>query len=141
MEVFHKIPKNQRNNFADPMQHMNAAKEEEPGCENCASADEVITVNGNLILKTMRQFGSKMTVDMALFVRCREMQTIAKITPPPGGWAGMESVIRGQFLTAMKHLANSGFIKLSDNADFGKREILQYHATAEPTFRCGKFQL
>ena len=119
------------------MQHMNAAKEEEPGCENCASADEAITVNGNLILKTMRQFGSKMTVDMALFVRCREIQTIAKITPV----SDCLTAFRGQFLTAMKHLANSGFIKLSDNADFGKREILQYHATAEPTFRCGKFQL
>ena len=37
--------------------------------------------------------------------------------------------------------SNDGFIKLGNAAQFEAREIVKYHATAEPEFRSGKFQL
>ena len=44
-------------------------------------------------------------------------------------------------IAAIKYLANAGFIKLSDAADFDAREIVKYHATAKPIFESGKVQL
>ena len=52
-----------------------------------------------------------------------------------------DEIIHGYGLAAIKYLANDGFIKLGSATKFENREILQYHATAEPEFCCGKFRL
>ena len=90
MEFSHVLPEKERNNFPDPMQHINAAKEIDPGCEICRKAsDEFITQNGQLILEMLREFKSKITVEMALFVHSREIKAIAKIKPPSGDIASV----------------------------------------------------
>ena len=60
-----------------------------------------------------------------------------------GGGSGQsfDENIDGFAFSAIKYLANDGFIKLSNAENFEKREVLQYHATAKPEFRSGKFQL
>ena len=58
---------------------------------------------------------------------------------PPG--QSFDEIMDGVAFSALKYLANDGFIKLSDAEMFENREILQFHATAQPEFRSGKFQL
>ena len=140
--ISHILPEDERNNFPDPMRHINAAREIVPDCEFFDKApDACITEKGRTILEILREFKSKMTVNMALFVHCREMQMMARFTPQFADDDEASVVTKSCFLTAIKFLANAGFIKLSTGHEFGKREILQYHATAQPTFHAGKFQL
>ena len=136
------LPEEERNTFPDPMWHINEAREMVPNCKFFDEApDKCITEKGRIILEILREFKSKMTVNMALFVHCREIQMMNKFAPQFADDDESAVVTKSCFLSAMKFLANAGFIKLSSTAEFGKREILLYHASAEPKFRSGKFQL
>ena len=52
-----------------------------------------------------------------------------------------DEITEGYAVAAIKYLANDGFIKLSEADKFENRFVLQYHATAKPEFRSGKFHL
>ena len=141
MEFSHVLPENERTSFPDPMQHVNAAKEICPDfrvCEN--ETDALVTQKGQLILDMLRQFKYLETgLDMKMTVGTLPKAVAGAL--PPFCTAAIALIDESYFVTAIKFLANDGFIKLGDAEEFEKREILQYHATAEPEFRSGKFRL
>ena len=154
MEFSNVLPENERTSFPDPMRHVRVAKEIYPDCGVSENAtDATVTRKGQLILDMLRQFkyfatdlDMKMTVGTAVFVHLRESKAVAGVPAPPDiaavAWiTQFEFLALSYFVTAIKFLANDGFIKLGDAEEFEKREIVQYHATAKPEFRSGKFRL
>ena len=149
MELSDIIPKSERNNFQDPIKH---AFEAGQVCQNCEDYSGIEYV-GKKILEILRGFKSKVKVGaiLAKYKDNRAIEAFRLIAndesllnskdPTPGCFCGPECQEKDVFLTAMRLLANDVFIKLGDAAKFEDREILQYHATAMPEFRSGKFQL
>ena len=89
-----------------------------------------------------------MTVKALLTIYKRSLRNKAAKSPLAlkfviGGALGnsFDEIVDGFAFSALKYLANDGFIKLSKAENFENREVLQYHAIAEPEFRSGKFRL
>ena len=85
-----------------------------------------------------------MTVKTMLTIITRDITGIDNFLfgQPVQGSNGSVGQLFEKFLpVTLQLLANDGFIKLSDAAQFEAREIVKYHATAVPEFRSGKFQL
>ena len=156
MEIHRILRKNERNNFPDPMRHMRQADEVDDDPEvcvnspHCATNEDVIGVFGVGILRMIRDYkaeiirhGILMSVGTAVKTYTDRMAEAARNAGETE--ATIESHykgIEGTLLTTIKLLANDGLIKLSDaTAEFEDRKIVQYHATAEPKFRSGKFRL
>ena len=122
------MPENQRNNFPNPREHLHSSIRftesviEEVKLNN----DRTFGRYGKVVLITLRRLKSKITVRTLLSILKREVHA---------------EISEDFILATVKFLANDGFVKLGDAEQFETRKILKYHATAEPEFRSGKFQL
>ena len=148
MEISHVLPENERNNFPNPYeatirvgQHLFMTPVPE---------DDALSKLGNRLLAMLRKLKSKMTIKTFLAIVQREAeQNLSQSLTAYNSTAGPFAVEYGEFerevdqclIMTIKYLANGGFIKLSNAANFEAREIVKYHATAQPKFRSGKFQL
>ena len=81
-----------------------------------------------------------MTVKTLVTIYKRRLRNRAAKSPLALG-GDFDKIVDGYAFSAIKYLANDGFIKLSKAASFENREVFQYHATAEPEFRSGKFRV
>ena len=106
-------------------------------------ADENFSFYAVHVFRVLRRLKSKMTVKTLISIIMRDTKEAHELFCRL--WPGSrESADRHyeKYLTAtIQFLANDGFIKLGNAAQFEAREIVKYHATAEPEFRSGKFQL
>ena len=154
MEIYHVLPEGQRNKFADPEQHLRPLlRRQSP---NVIRTNEGgIDCSGQLILHTLRAYKLMKVKD--LIAKCSELyREGATDYVEETSENGVDFLINfflrfflpikfidfDQYtLCAIKYLANDGFIKLTDAERFENSEVILYHATAEPDFRAGKFQL
>ena len=161
MKITKILSENERNKFPDPRQHIRKAKSSFPKWDESEHADWHISIAGQAILDTLRTGGFQSTITIndynqrlqsTISIKTlfsfyeKRFKTDPKFEVPlyMAKSAGIEydaSLGKPVFLSAIKFLANDGFIQLSTCARFEKRQILQYHATAEPWFRSGKFQV
>ena len=149
MELSNILPKNERTTFPDPGQHVDPQyrrlAEQFEACRR--SNDSQISDSGYGILDILQTRKSKMSVRTLItiftnIVRDEAMQyRPAVFVLPRLTGQSFEKITEGYAIAAIKYLANDGFIKLSEADKFENREVLQYHATAEPEFRNGKFHL
>ena len=76
---------------------------------------------------------------------CSELRADSFLIPPgcllTWDQVGMKYRDLGSSMVRNKYLANDGLIKLNVAEKFEDSEVVQYHATAAPDFRDGKFQL
>ena len=152
MEISSVLPENERGNFPDPMQHVG------PRMQTIASGSDFWqSVNegqikgcGNAILRILRDLKSRISVKNIVTIYEKGMRDMRADTASIphlrfllDAYSGLsfEEIMESYALTAIKLLANDGFIRLSSAGQFENREIVQYHATAQPEFRSGKFQL
>ena len=138
MEISHILPENERNKFPNPRGQL------DPGVRMTESRVVLMNNLAKHILFTMRDLKSKMTVKTMLTIITRDITGIDNFLfgQPVQGSNGSVGQLFEKFLpVTLQLLANDGFIKLSDAAQFEAREIVKYHATAVPEFRSGKFQL
>ena len=144
MEISHVLPENERNNFPNPGEGLH------PLAQTLTPEDEVaLDMVGNRLLRILRKLKSKMTIKTFLAIVRREGEpnihrefTAYQLNEPtPVGYGDFQTVLDHFPIKVIKYLANGGFIKLSNAANFEAREIVKYHATAQPKFRSGKFQL
>ena len=139
------MPENERNNFPNPGEGLH------PLAQTLTPEDEIaLDVVGNRFLRILRKLKSKMTIKTFLAIVRRDMeQDMHRSFPAYNLIAGPFAIEYGEIerkcddyaILTIKHLANGGFIKLSNATNFEAREIVKYHATAQPKFRSGKFQL
>ena len=139
MELSNVLPKNERTTFLDPGQHAN------PQYFGRRAHDAQISDAGYRILEILQTRKSKMSVRTLITIFKNKVRDEAA-TPlvlflPRLTGQSFDKITEGYAVTAIQYLANDGFIKLSEAGKFENREVLQYHATAEPEFRNGKFQL
>ena len=141
MKITKILSENERNKFPDPRQHIRKAKSSFPKWDESEHADWHISIAGQAILGTLRTVGfqSTITVKTLFSFYEKKFKTDPKFELPL--YMSIYSLGKPAFLSAIKFLANDGFIKLTSCAQFEKRRILQYHATAEPKFLYGKFQV
>ena len=150
MELSDILPKSERANFADPEQHViqryRVLAQISPIFRH--GNESYICSAGQSLLGILRKRKSKMTVKTLITIYKRGLRDTAINTPlafvlaqPPSSGQSFDQVIDGFSLSAIKYLANDGFIKLSSAEIFENSEVLQYHATAEPKFQSGKFHL
>ena len=141
MKITKILSESERNKFPDPRQHIRKAKSSFPNWDESQHADWHISIAGQAILGTLRTggFQSTITVKTLFSFYEKRFKTDPKLELPL--YMSVYSLGKPAFLSAIKFLANDGFIKLSSCAQFEKRRILQYHATAEPKFQSGKFEV
>ena len=148
MQMYHILPENERNNFRSPRSNLDVRiRRIESRVEALKPVNDHMLGNlGREILMVLRDVKFKMTVKTFLAIakrRLKETTTtlIFMIGPIPGTAENAEKVAEDFLTVTIKSLANDGFVKLSNADEFEAREIVKYHATAEPKFRCGKFHL
>ena len=152
MEISSILPENERNSFPDPMQHIGQRMQAiASGTDFWQSVnDGQIKGCGNAILRILREKKSRIPVKNLATIYARGMRDVRADTASiphlrflldAYSGLGIDEIMERYALTAMKLLANDGFIKLSNAGQFENREVLQYHATAQPEFRSGKFQV
>ena len=138
------MPENERNNFPNPSEGLH------PLAQTLTPEDEIaLDVVGNRFLRILRKLKSKMTIKTFLAIVRREAEqnfdrefiAYQLNEPTPVEYGDFQTVLDHFPIKVIKYLANGGFIKLSNAANFESREIVKYHATAQPKFRSGKFQL
>ena len=145
MEISHVLPENERNKFPNPRDQLHHGIQMiESACEGLKSCvDRNLGRYAILVFGVLRRLKSKMTVKTLISIIMRDTKEAHELFCRL--WPGSrESADRHyeKYLTAtIQFLANDGFIKLGNAAQFEAREIVKYHATAEPEFRSGKFQL
>ena len=154
MKMTNILSENERNKFPDPRQHIRKAKSSFPKWDESEHADWHISIAGQAILDTLRTGGFQSTITIndynqrlqsTISIKTlfsfyeKRFKTDPKLELPL--YMSVYSLGKPAFLSAIKFLANDGFIKLSSCAQFEKRRILQYHATAEPKFQSGKFEV
>ena len=146
--MYHILPENERNNLRNPRSNLDVRiRRIESRVEALKPVNDHMLGNlGREILMVLRDVKFKMTVKTFLAIakrRLKETTTtmIFMIGPIPGTAENAEKVAEDFLTVTIKSMANDGFIKLSNADDFEAREIVKYHATAEPKFRCGKFHL
>ena len=157
MELSSILPESERANFADPEQHViqhfssiNLFDYRHMAWVNPlrTAYQSQIGNTGRSLLDKLQQRKSKMTVKTLVTIYKRGLRDKITNTPlafllaqPPSSGESFDQVIDGFSFSAIKYLANDGFIKLSSAEMFENSEVLQYHATAQPKFRSGKFHL
>ena len=150
MELSNILPKSERANFADPGQHVipqyRVLAQILPSTFH--GNEFQISGAGQTLLEILQKRKSKMTVKTLVTIYKRGLRDKITNTPlafllaqPPSSGESFDQVIDGFSFSAIKYLANDGFIKLSSAEMFENSEVLQYHATAQPKFRSGKFHL
>ena len=148
MQFFNILPKTERANFADPGQDV------VPRYRQLAQISPIFRMGnesmingaGQSLLGVLQNRRAKMTVKTLVTIYKRGLSSSAANSPLAfvlGGGSGhsFDEITDGFAFSAIKYLANDGFIKLSEAENFENREVLQYHATAMPELRDGKFQL
>ena len=164
MKIFHVLPENERNNFQNPIQHL---RSQQPVIDVWFQVlnpvqNDLIRGFGEGILVTLRKpkppsddsENGRMKVSLVIKAVKKELKDLQyTVTAAMAALPGIaeeilgiracmtDALMDGYALTAMKLLANDGFIKLSKATKFENREVLQYHATAVPHYRSGKFRL
>ena len=146
MEITHILPENERNNFPNPREGLDLvdfaiAESVEP---LKSMAEFTLTNFARAILEGLRMSKSKLTVKALLATFQRDMEQFLMEGFFDGvAWAATtgKETLEKYLVVVIKHLANDGFIKLSNAVNFEDREIVKYHATAKPKFKSGKFQL
>ena len=148
MQMFHILPENERNNFLNHREQLDfRIRRIESRVEALKPMNDHMLGNlGREILMLLQDVKFTMTVKTFLAIakrRLKETTTtmIFMIGPIPGTTEKAEKIAEDFLVVTIKSLANDGFIKLSNAQEFEAREIVKYHATAKPKFRCGKFQL
>ena len=138
MEISHILPENERNKFPNPRGQL------DPGVRMTESRVVLMNNLAKHVLFTMRDLKSKMTVKTMVTTFTRQMTECDIIVfgqPLQGPVWRRDPLFEKLLLVTLQFLANDGFIKLSNAAQFEAPEIVKYHATAMPEFRSGKFQL
>ena len=136
MEISHVLPENKRNKFDSPERRENLRTIELASASDKTVSEKVFDLHALVILGTLQSFKRKMTVkSLRAFIKRNVPSMFEDQTP--------DELLQGKlfFIEAIKCLANDGFIKLSNAQEFEDRKIVKYHATAEPKFKSGKFQL
>ena len=139
MEIFRPLPKSQRNIFSNPRQHLEALPD-----GSIEQHDRMVGDIAVAIISILCIFRGQVTVKDILEENKRVLRQVdptlmvVQSLPIPG-----YNVTERIFLTAMKFLANDGFIKLGNAGRFEDRKVLKYYANidAVPKFQSGKFQL
>ena len=144
MEITRILPENERNNFPNPREGLDLvdfaiAESVEP---LKSMAEFTLTNFARAILEGLRMSKSNLTVK-ALLVMCQRVMEQFQGFFDGVAWAATtgKEHLEKFLVVVIKHLANDGFIKLSNAVNFEDREIVKYHATAKPKFKSGKFQL
>ena len=143
MEINHVLPEGERNNFVDPEKHLSPHVRHQDFDTSVRAND--IACSGMLIINAIRV--SKLTKVKTLVEKCSEQlkgQILELYGRNPLICFITEQNLMdfdGFTLCAIKYLANAGFIKLRVAERFEDSKVVQYHATAVPDFRDGKFQL
>ena len=129
------LPVNKWMRFIDPMKHMQPA------------VDKLIDDIGTRILITLREYrpaGNR--TQMRVTVRTlldRFIDIYGRLPHDEDTLVMTHKSIEGCFLTAIKFLINDGFIKVGSPVvpgGFDDYEILDYHESAVPDFRAGRFR-
>ena len=147
MEISHVLPENERNNFPNPREGLDPRFAMLESVEPLKSMAEVLFKNcADLTFEILRASKSKLTVKalLAMNKRLTDLGFVQHLGfSDSHAWTERqcEKMVSSLSVAVLKILANDGFIKLSNAADFEAREIVKYHATAEPKFKSGKFQL
>ena len=148
MQFFNILPKAERADFADPGQDVLLPYRQLAQISPIYRMGNELMINiaGRFLLETLQNRRAKMTVKTLMTIYKRDLGSFAANSPLAfllDGISGhsFDEIRDGFAIAAIKYLANDGFIKLSDAENFQNREVLQYHATAMPEFRSGKFQL
>ena len=154
MEIYHVLREGRRNKFDDPEQHLYPLLRQQ-SADVIRTNEAGICCAGQIILRTIRDYKLMKVKDLR--AKCSEVfqegaaDYLEEISEDRAEFLVNYFLhfdlpfIFGDFdrytLCAIKYLANDGFIKLSDAERFEDSEIVLYHATAEPDFRAGKFEI
>ena len=144
MEIYQVLPKGERNNFVDPEEDLRSQLRQ-PDSAIMKENSLGIPCVGSLIMDTLRKF--KLTTVKNLVAKAHDRFKAIALGEVTSDYFITRfcllklEVFDEYALAAIKHFANGGFLKLNVAERFEDSEIVQYHATAAPDFRDGKFQL